>query len=93
MCLCSFSADYLTNAMSILQEHVFSCYSLLQVMDTIKSNTPKSSVLPNSLLPCPCSIVTDNSSTSIAIGSKRRLTYSDNDQPCHSKKIHQGSGV
>ncbi|XP_019173311.1 PREDICTED: cyclin-D5-1-like [Ipomoea nil] len=62
------------------KEHVFSCYSLLQVMDTVKSKTPKSSVLPNSLLPCPCSIVHDKSPTSMAVGSKRRLTYSDNDQ-------------
>ncbi|CAI9763360.1 unnamed protein product [Fraxinus pennsylvanica] len=67
---------------SLEKEHIFSCYSLLQEIGMLESNTPNSVVTPNLLsMPSSSTVVLANSSLSTA-GSKRTLTYPDCDQDC-----------
>ncbi|CAA2963532.1 cyclin-D5-1-like isoform X1 [Olea europaea subsp. europaea] len=74
---------------SLEKEHIFSCYSLLQEIGMLESNTPNSVVTPNLLLmPSSSTVVLVNSSLSTA-GSKRILTYPDCDQDCPTEKITQ----
>ncbi|VFQ75333.1 unnamed protein product [Cuscuta campestris] len=88
-----FKTNMITSWGCLEKEHVFDCYNMIQEMDRVKSNTPKSSVLPNPSLHGLSPSVPDKPSTSIAIRSKRRLIFDDNGQDWHSKKINQGSGV
>ncbi|KAL6339103.1 hypothetical protein AAG906_024254 [Vitis piasezkii] len=69
-------------------EHIFSCYSLLQEIEMGKSKTPKQLISPNlSLSDNSSSIDVDESSFTSAVGSKRRLIYNDCDEVCQSAKI------
>ncbi|KDP32069.1 hypothetical protein JCGZ_12530 [Jatropha curcas] len=62
-------------------EHIFSCYIVMQEIEMGKLKTPKQAFSPNSINSC--------FTTSSGTGSKRRLTYNDCDQNCPVKKICQ----
>ncbi|KAL6277532.1 hypothetical protein ACE6H2_021133 [Prunus campanulata] len=67
-------------------EHIFSCYNLMQEMVERKDKTPpKFSISPSVLSIHSSSMdVLENS-----VGTKRRLTFSDSDQCCPTKKNHR----
>ncbi|CAI9763369.1 unnamed protein product [Fraxinus pennsylvanica] len=61
---------------SLEKEHIFSCYSLLQEIGMLESNTPNSVVTPNLLsMPSSSTVVLANSSLSTA-GKKTYCVYS-----------------
>ncbi|XP_073018710.1 cyclin-D5-1-like isoform X1 [Primulina eburnea] len=64
------------------KEDTFSCYSLLQQIVMFKSKTPISNISRNSLSTNSSSINVLDDDTTIGIGTKRRLTYTDGDPHC-----------
>lgn len=68
------------------QEHIFSCYNLMQEMVERKDKTPPKFSISPSVLPIHSSSmdVLENS-----VGTKRRLTFSDSDHCCPTKKNHR----
>lgn len=73
---------------ALQQEHIFSCYSLLQEIEMGKSETPKQLISPNlSLSDTSSSIDVDEGSCTSVVGNKRRFIYNDSDEVCQSAKI------
>ncbi|XP_073128098.1 cyclin-D5-1 [Henckelia pumila] len=68
------------------KEDTFSCYSLLQGIVMLKSKTPISNISRNSLTTNSSSIDALDDTT-IGIGTKRRLTYTDGDPHCSVHKV------
>ncbi|KAG6666080.1 cyclin-D5-1-like isoform X1 [Carya illinoinensis] len=69
------------------KEHVFSCYNIMQNMEMGKVTTPKSVYSPNLSSMHSSSIdSTENSSSILAAGSKRRLVFTNSDQNCPPKR-------
>ncbi|KAE8704861.1 hypothetical protein F3Y22_tig00110435pilonHSYRG00080 [Hibiscus syriacus] len=71
-----FKMDFISFWGSLETEHVFSCYNMMQEIETGKSKTPKSVISSNysSLY-----LSTENSSA-VRIGTKRKLTFKECDQ-------------
>ncbi|XP_059458722.1 cyclin-D5-1-like [Corylus avellana] len=75
---------------SLENEHVFSCYNIMQNIEMGKVKTPKSVVSPNLSSMNSSSIdVIENSSSTIAAGTKRRLTFTNSDRTCPVKRSHR----
>ncbi|CAA3001128.1 cyclin-D5-1-like isoform X1 [Olea europaea subsp. europaea] len=68
-------------------ERIFSCYNLLQEIGMLESKTPNSVITPNIFSTLLSSTGVLESSTLSTAGSKRTLTYPDNDQDCPAQKI------
>ncbi|XP_048232287.1 cyclin-D5-1 [Ricinus communis] len=77
---------------SLQNEHIFSCYIVMQEIEMGKLKTPKQVISPNSssIHSTSMALLENSSSTTFGAGTKRRLTYNDCDQNCPVKKIcHQ----
>ncbi|KAK9285320.1 hypothetical protein L1049_024511 [Liquidambar formosana] len=74
---------------SLENEHLFSCYNLMQEIEMRKCKTPKMVISSNlSSFHSSSTDVLETTSLTSAVGTKRRLTFNDSDQNCPLKKIH-----